>query len=89
MRKQPADIDNLLARQFVSGCGLPSKINKPCLPLVFGVVREADPFEIVRAVIGFHSVNVVDRQPLGMAFAKGKRNQSVNSFLGPFPVLKP
>lgn len=73
---QAAHVDDLLGCKPRSG---PSC--HPGSPLMASVLGKRNPFEVFRGVVELVSVNMIDRQPGFMAWAKRKCHQSMKSFL--------
>ncbi len=81
-----ANMNNLLLRQFVSRVFFTAQVNKTCFPSVFRVVSNSQPFKILRAVVKFVAINVIDRQMRLISGNKSSSNQPVNKNFYSFAV---
>lgn len=83
-----AYVYDLSLTKFMIWLLLPTQINKPCSPFVFGVFRQSNPFKIFWPVVGFNAVDMVDRKMRSVSVYKAHGNQTVDKNLGSFPVLQ-
>jgi len=79
--KQASNVDHLFSGEFCLAMFLTDAGSQTRAPLVLCVLGKAYPFEIARCVVGFVSVDVIDRQIGFVAFTEGECNESVQRLL--------
>jgi hypothetical protein len=83
-----AYVHDLSLTKFMVWLFLPTQINKPCSPFVFGVLRQSNPFKIFWPVVSFNTVDVVDRKMRLVSMHKAHSNQTMDKNFRSFPILQ-
>lgn len=79
----PSYMDNLSLCKFMRWGFLSTKINKASSPLMLCVLRESNPFKILRAIVKFVSVDMVDGKAIFISWNKGHRNKPMDKNFWP------
>lgn len=76
-------MDNLSLCKFVRWGFFSTKINKTYPPLMLCVLGKSDPFKVLRSIVKFVSVDMVDGKTILIPRDKGHRNKSMDKNFGP------
>lgn len=86
--QKPADVNNSLACKHGTWVCFSTKVDKPRLPLVLNIAREADPLQVLDVVVQLVAVDVVDCQPFGVTGNERQRDKPMKSFLDAPAMVK-
>lgn len=84
--KQLTNVRDSLCREFVRRLVFTAQVNKPGLPSMLSISRQADPLKVLRPVIGLDPIDVIDAKTILVTVDKGPRDKSVNKEPGAFSV---
>lgn len=87
LRKQLADVYHLFCGQFAAWLLFSTQVYKTRFPLVLGVARKTYPLKVFWRVVGLVTVDVVDRQAIGVSWNKGHCHKTVERVFDSLPAL--
>jgi len=78
LSKGSSDMDHLTLGQLMRWRFFPSKVDKTSLPLVSSVFLQSNPLKILRSIVQFVAIDVVNGKSIRMAINKSHRHKSMH-----------